>query len=272
MPVENLNGVDLYYEVHGDGPPLVLLHGSWSNAKRWEAIVAPLAQEFQVIRYDRRGHTRSERPEGGRTRSQDEDDLAAVIERFAGGSAHVVGNSFGGLTSLGLATRRPELLRGVTAHEPPAATSAAPGEPTRLAQEATDQVQVVLREIEAGESDGGARRFVEEIALGPGMWEMLPEEMRGDFIENAPAFAAEQADPHWLDLDLGALERYPGPLLITKGTVSPRWLQLVADSIVDAVPHASAATIEGSGHGPHLTHPEEYVKLVADFVHTGAVA
>ena len=272
MPTEKLNGVDLYYEIEGEGPPLVLVHGSWSNAKRWQLIVPLLKEAFQVIRYDRRGHTRSERPEGPRTRREDEDDLAAVIERFADGSSHVLGNSFGGLTSLGLATRRPELLRGVAVHEPPAASCAGSGEPARLTQEAVDDVQVVLREIEAGDVEGGARRFVEDIALGPGMWDILPEEMRGDFIENAPAFAAEQADPQWSDLDLAALERYPGPLLLTKGTMSPLWLRLVADSIVDVVPHAAGATIEGCGHGPHLTHPEEYSKLVVEFVHSGAVA
>jgi pimeloyl-ACP methyl ester carboxylesterase len=267
MPTEKLNGVDLYYEIEGEGPPLVLVHGSWSNAKRWEPLVAPLAQEFQVISYDRRSHSRSERPEGPRTRTEDEDDLAAVIERFAGGSAPVVGNSFGGLTALGLAARRPEVLGALTAHEPPAAALA-----PDAAGEAAGHIQAVVQEIQAGESESGARRFVENVALGPGGWEMLPEDIRGDFVENAPAFAAEQMDPHSAELDLEALAAYPGPMLVTKGTMSPPWFHAVVDRIVAAVPHARAATIEGAGHVPHLTHADEYAKLVSEFVHSGATA
>ena len=70
MTVARVNGVDLYYEVHGAGEPLVLVHGSWSDAATWRQVVPAMADSFRVLVYDRRGHSRSERPASSSTRSR----------------------------------------------------------------------------------------------------------------------------------------------------------------------------------------------------------
>jgi hypothetical protein len=80
-----------------------------------------------------------------------------------------------------------------------------------------------LDQLRAGDIAGGTRRFVEEVALGPGMWEQLPEEDRQTFINNAPTFLDEQQDAEWADLDLGDLSRYSSPALLIKGDQSPPW-------------------------------------------------
>jgi pimeloyl-ACP methyl ester carboxylesterase len=96
MPAIHVNGIDLYHEVEGDGPPLVVVvHGSWADHTNWQAVVRLLADSFRVVSYDRRGHSLSKRPLGPRTRCQDEDNLAALIESLDCGPAHVAGNSFG---------------------------------------------------------------------------------------------------------------------------------------------------------------------------------
>src|SRR5688572_2877332 len=128
MPRISVNDVELYYEVQGSGPPLVLVHGSWDRHEVWTQVAERLARRFRVISYDRRGHSRSERPAGARSRVEDEDDLAALIETLAGEPACVAANSFGGLISLTLAARRPELIRALTVHEPPAMSVAGGGE------------------------------------------------------------------------------------------------------------------------------------------------
>src|SRR5688500_5329435 len=80
MPTININNIDLHYEVQGEGPPVFLVHGSWADHTNWFMVAAGLADSFRVVTYDRRGHSRSERPTGPRTRRMDEDDLAALIE------------------------------------------------------------------------------------------------------------------------------------------------------------------------------------------------
>jgi pimeloyl-ACP methyl ester carboxylesterase len=59
MPTESLNGIKSFYERQGVGPPIVLVHGSWGDHHNWDAVVPGLAREYDVIRYDRRGHSQS---------------------------------------------------------------------------------------------------------------------------------------------------------------------------------------------------------------------
>jgi pimeloyl-ACP methyl ester carboxylesterase len=272
MPVENLNGIDLYYEIDGDGPPLVVVHGSWTDHTAWAMVGQQLQDSFRVIRYDRRGCSRSERPEGPRTRRDDEDDLAAVIERFADGRADVIASSFGGLVTLGLAARRPELLNRICVHEAPSAGLVKDEEGASVVAGALESVREVVEQIEAGDSEGGAFRFVEELALGPGGWQLLPEQIREAFVNNAPAVAAEQRDPAWDDLDIAAITEHGHPLLLTRGTTSPAWLLITQDALMTALPYADTAIIEGAGHSPHLTHPDDFAGLLRTFLRERAPA
>src|SRR5262245_58370806 len=102
MPIEVVNGIRLRYEVAGSGEPLVLVHGSWGDHHNWDAFAPLLTDRFEVVRYDRRGHSDSECPPGQGSVTDDVADLAALIERLGNGPAHVVGNSFGAAISLRL--------------------------------------------------------------------------------------------------------------------------------------------------------------------------
>lgn len=266
MPTAQINGIRVHYEVEGEGDPLVIVHGSWTDHTVWGAVAAKLAEHYRVIRYDRRGHSRSERPAGPRNRRMDEDDLAAVIEQLAEAPAHVTGSSYGALTTLGLAARRPELLRGACLHEAPAIAHAGGGETGRVAGEAAAGLASVVEQVAGGDVEGGTRRFIEELAMGPGAWDMLPGPVRAIFLNNAPAFAGEQADPHWSELDIDAIAANGHRILLSRGTVSPRYMQLLSDRLVQLLPNADGAIVDGAGHSPHITHPDAFADLVEEFL------
>lgn len=256
----------LYREVQGEGPLLVLVHGSWADHTNWIAAAALLAERFRVVSYDRRAHSLS----GGGgdavlARRRHEDDLAALIESVGGGDpAFVAGNSYGGAIALGLAARRPELVRGVTVHEPPLVGLLPDGGPlAELAAGFSATLDAVVGELDEGRVERGTRRFVEEIALGPGGWELLPERARAVCLANAGAFRAEMRDPDWASLDVGALGELPGRIVVTKGDAGPLFLSLLADRVASRVAGAELVPLPGAGHVPHLSHPEEYARLVA---------
>src|SRR5687768_12858169 len=201
-----IGGVELHVEPPiGEGEPLVIVHGGWTDHTAFDAVVEPLARSFRVIRYDRRGHSRSQYS-GPAPRRRDEDDLAELLELF--GPAHLLGTSYGASISLGLAIRRPDLVRSVLAHEPPLLGVVPDHDVEALLESVWDQ-------LAAGDVAGGARRFFEEAVLGPGAWEQLPEPLRRAAMGNAQTFIDLREDPGWATLDVSGLARVPRPILIT---------------------------------------------------------
>ena len=266
MPRRRVNDVELFYEVAGEGEPLVLVHGSWDDHTTWQGVVPALAESFRAVTYDRRGHSRSERPSGQGSRREDEDDLAALLEALDCAPAHVAGNSFGASIALGLAARRPELFRSVSAHEPPLMAMVADDPEIRpLMQGVQAEVRSVLEQLEGGDIPGGTRRFV-ELALGPGMWEQLPAEARQINMNNAPTFLDEQRDPEWASLGLTAQSGISRPVLLTQGDQSPRWFSMIIAKLDQAMERAEVRTIPGAGHVPHETHPGDYVAALTEFI------
>jgi pimeloyl-ACP methyl ester carboxylesterase len=266
MTFARVNGVRLYFEEHGRGEPMVLVHGSWGDHHNWDAVVPGLAASFRVVTYDRRGHSQSERPATQGRITEDAEDLAALIEHLGITPAHVVGNSGGGIVSLALATMHPELFRTLIVHEPPLFPLLA-GKPggTAVLDEVGRRIAAVVAKLEAGEDEAGARLFVETIAFGPGAWDQLPAETRKTFTFNAPTFLDEIREKDGLMLDLNALRRFSAPALLSVGTTSAPFFPAVVGEVATALPHAARHTFTGAGHVPHITHPAEYVETVSGF-------
>ncbi len=108
---ETVNGVRTWYEVRGEGEPLVLLHGGFSDSRDFEAAAARLEDRFQVFLVDRRGHGRTPDVPGPVSLDVLADDVIGFLEQVVGGSAHLAGYSAGGVVALGVAQWRPDLVR-----------------------------------------------------------------------------------------------------------------------------------------------------------------
>jgi pimeloyl-ACP methyl ester carboxylesterase len=156
MATARVNGIQLFYELHGAGAvPVVLVHGSWDSHHDWDLVVPPLAKVFRVLTYDRRGHSQSERPAGQGSVREDVADLAALLEHLDLAPAWVVGNSFGASIALRLASEHPELFRGLIAHEPPLFSLL--GSDPGLASMLTDvrsKIRAVVERIASGDHSG----------------------------------------------------------------------------------------------------------------------
>ena len=270
-----MNGVELYYETVGSGPQLVLTHGSWTDGSGWAPSVAALAGRYEVVTWDRRGHSRSESGAGPGSRAEDAADLAALIEHLGGGPVHVAGNSYGAIVTLTLVTTRPELVASAAVHEPPALAllegSSAPDIAAALAS--LDQaLGHVTGLIEAGDHRAAAEHFVDHVALGPGSWEQLPDQFRAILEANAPTFLDEARDPTSRSVDAAALAATTVPLLFTSGSESPSFFSAVIGELAVLVPAAQLATIAGAGHIPHTTHPDQWVATLLAFHDTIATS
>ena len=227
-----------------------------------------LAESFRVLAYDRRGHSASERPAGQGSVFEDADDLAGLIEELGLAPAHVAGNSYGAITTLRAAIRRPDVFRTLIVHEPPLFPLLAGTDLEPALAEVQRRIDAVVALLEAGDHDAGARLFVDTIAFGPGAWdEQLAPQMRETFLTNAPTWLDEMHDPDALLMDLDALEGFERPALLTSGTESAPFFGPVVDIVAEHLPQSERVTIEGADHVPHISVPERYVELVTTFAH-----
>ena len=113
MPYARVRNLRLYYELHGDGEPLVLLNGALDTiASDWARHLPAFAARYRVLAYDHRGHGLSDNP-AGRFAGYDElaEDLAALLEATGITRAHFCGFSDGAMTLLSFARRWPERVR-----------------------------------------------------------------------------------------------------------------------------------------------------------------
>jgi pimeloyl-ACP methyl ester carboxylesterase len=145
----NVNGCNLYYEIHGQGDPLVLIMGLRRNTEWWYRQIPELAQHFQVIAFDNRGAGRSDKPVMGYSIRLFADDTAGLMEALKIERAHILGISMGGYIAQELAVNYPakveKLVLGCTSCGGEKAVLMSPERRQRFTANAGLQPEEILR-------------------------------------------------------------------------------------------------------------------------------
>lgn len=248
MPRVNANGVDLYYEEHGEGTPILCIHGTSSSALVWGDAAREVAKRGRCIVYDRRGCFRSERPEPYETTDVTDhaDDAAALLDALSAAPAVVIGRSYGGEIALDLARRFPAKVRALALLEPAILTL----DPEAAAW--ADSLRQKVVQAGADDPSSVAKVFLTEV-VGDEVWESFPQEMKDMFIGNGPSILAELRAPV-LELRDDQLGEISQPTLIVSSEESPEVFRRVNGRLAAALPHAETTLVEG-GHLINPAHP-----------------
>jgi pimeloyl-ACP methyl ester carboxylesterase len=110
----HVNGVDLYYEVSGNGVPVVLISGLGGNAELWIRQAPALSESHSVVLFDNRGAGRSDAPEGPYTVKMMASDTAQLLDALDIAAAHIVGASMGGMIAQEVALQYPDKALSLT--------------------------------------------------------------------------------------------------------------------------------------------------------------
>ena len=121
MPFLNLGEIDVYYEVHGEGEPLILLHHGFGCTQIWSEIYPAFVQAgYRVILYDRRGYGRSGKGKdfwefhtSDRFRPESVEELRLLNEKLGIGPCHLIGQCEGGVVAIDFAAKYPEMVRSI---------------------------------------------------------------------------------------------------------------------------------------------------------------
>jgi esterase len=254
MPDIQLPAIRLYYEERGTGVPILCIHGTSSSAMAWKGSTDELERVGRVIVYDRRGCTRSERPEPYDVTSVSEhaDDAAALLQALSATPAIIVGRSYGGAIAIDLALRYPELVQALALLEPGDVNL------TPAMQDWADRLMERLQTAANESVDTVAEVLLRDV-LGDAGWEQLPDQLQQMFINNSPAILAE-ANGGVLDVDAGELAGINVPVLLVAASDSPDMFRQEVDAIAAAIPHSRKVLIGGG----HLVNPSE--PAVVEFV------
>lgn len=110
MPKVQANGIEIYYEVHGDGAPLVLISGLGYSLWQWHKMIPLLARHFKVIAFDNRGVGQSDKPAGAYTAQMLAADVAGLLDALGIEKASLMGHSMGGFVAQAFALAYPQRL------------------------------------------------------------------------------------------------------------------------------------------------------------------
>jgi pimeloyl-ACP methyl ester carboxylesterase len=252
----------LYYEVLGHGPTLLLISGGGGDAGLWGKVAPRLAQDFMVVTYDRRGYSRSPRPADWTATSVAEqaDDAAALLRRLDLAPAFVVGHSSGASIVCSLIARHPEVVRHAVSYEPPLLAVIPHGE----------QIVAGFRgRIDQAMAEGGPRRAMEMFmrtnagdsafehwrsTSEPAMQERIMDNASVFFQIELPAFATFVPD-------VAALRASGVPLTVVVGADNrDTWLGAASAWLVGETA-AQHRELPG-GHAGFDSHPDAFVTLV----------
>ncbi|QWF80433.1 alpha/beta fold hydrolase [Amycolatopsis sp. CA-230715] len=255
-------GAQLYYEVRGSGTPLLLIQGGISEAGATDQLAAELAEDHEVISYDRRGLSRSTASDDVPvTMALHADDAARLLAALTDRPAHVVGASIGALIGLHLAVDHPARVTTVIAHEPP--MSKVVHEDTRekeldtVAELATSDVRKAIRHMV---SLAGERPKPEEGARPAPMVGDVDKNLTWFFANDFPAVRAS-------DLDAGKLSAVPdlAAIKLTGGAeFSERWEYRCARQLARDLD--LAFTEIPGGHEAPSSHPSGVAAAVRNLL------
>lgn len=260
MPYAKVNNVNLYYEVHGEGDPVILICGLGSQMVSWATQVPIYSKHFKVVVFDNRGSGKSDKPEERYLTSDMADDTAALMEELGIESAHVVGKSMGGMIAQWLAINYPEKVQNLVMGCSSASRDEVGNEILRMGREIATKIgpkAVWLMSLYMGYN----REYIEQ-NLGTIKQAMDtvpddPEALKG-YIGQSYACEGHNA------LDL--LKTISSKTLVMLGEndliASPKRSTVLADQI----PNSELKVFSGVGHGFWRERQKEVDELVLDFL------
>ncbi len=258
MPYLAIAEAKVYYEVHGEGPAVVLAHGVGGNHAGWFQQVAVLARSYQVVTFDHRGFGNSTDPEG-HGRSAFVEDLRALLDHLQIGRAALVGQSMGGGTVAGFACRYPkrtaalvlaDTLQGIEETEGNRALMAQ----ARAANEPLSQLERVLGDEFRGREPTMSLLYSQIASFNA----TDRRSLRGSFTPQVSA-----AD----------LSRTQVPILFVVGEHDRLFPPAAVRALQREVAGSFQVEISGAGHSAYFERPIEFNDSVLSFLqavrHTG---
>ena len=257
MPYAPVNGIDLFYESHGDGPAIVFLHGRGGNHLAWWQQIPHFADRFRCIAIDHREFGLTKEVKNGPGRKAFADDLHQLLDHLKIDRACLVGQSMGGFTALSFAVREPDRVAGLVLADTSGGIVSA------------DILSEFRKNLPNLPADPAVR------ALSPAFIKNEPElaflyasfgRLSPTIRESLENLLTNEDGPSLVDLADWAV--YKVPALVIVGAEDILVPPVIAHMVTAHLPGARLETVQGAGHSVYFEKPEEFNALLDGFLAT----
>lgn len=248
------DGVRIFYEIHGQGPAILLTHGFSATSAMWRPQIAPLSRDHTLILWDMRGHGQSDYPDDGSAYTEEATvaDMAAILDATGGREAAIGGLSLGGYMSLAFHLAHPERVKALLI------VDTGPGYKNDEARAGWNAN--ALATAERLERDGLA-------ALQSASAERALAQHRDALgLARAARGMLTQRDARVIS----SLPEIRVPSLVIVGANDTPFLK-ASDYMAAKIPAAKLAVIPDAGHAANIDQPEAFNTTVLDFLQAHAV-
>lgn len=248
MPYIDRDGVNVYYEVHGEGPTVLLTHGFSATSFCWGPQLDALAEDHQVVVWDLRGHGRSDSPADPAAYSESLSlaDMAALLDAVGATQAIVGGHSLGGYLSLAFHVEHAERVAGLMLF------STGPGYRKPEGRESWNQLAVGR----AKHFEKHGLRSLDEHPLAHG-----DQHDGAHGLAHAARGILQQYDARVIN----SLPQISVPTLVLVGAHDKRFLA-ASDYMASRIPGAEKVLLEAAGHHANLDQPQAFTAAVRGFL------
>ncbi|GHO49475.1 alpha/beta fold hydrolase [Ktedonospora formicarum] len=262
-----VNGTRIAYEIAGTGEPLILAHAGLTDKSMWDEQFLAFAEHFRVVRYDLRGFGETPMVEGEYAH---EEDLCALLDDLGIERAHLVGCSMGACTMLDFALVYPSRVRSlsIVASTPNGFAFAQQDEASRVMQE--EHVAAIragdtkrAADVEADYWVAGPRRRPEEVA--PSIRERV-RTMNRIAMANKVAFFNRVSERELRPAAVDRLAELHVPTLVVFGDLDDGNILNGSEYMLKGTAGARKAVINGTAHFPNMERPDEFNRIVLDFL------
>jgi 3-oxoadipate enol-lactonase len=253
-----VNGGRIYYEVAGQGPAIVLIHGGFGDRRMWDPQFSLLARNYRVVRYDHRGFGNSSAPDSAYTAT---DDMVKLLDHLGIAKATVIGNSVGGGVALDFAIAHPQRVNKVVV-----VASGANGYPFKPEDWATMRTAFEVAE-ESGVDSAAALWLKDPMIAVASRSPRSAALVRQMVLDNKNIFRMQNWP--WGTLKPPAYERLGDvkvPVLLIVGDQDIAPVQRVAAATAAGVQNGKLIVMEGADHLPQLADPDAFNRHLTAFL------
>jgi pimeloyl-ACP methyl ester carboxylesterase len=243
------DGVEIYYEGHGEGPVILLSHGYSATSQMWKGQIEALTKRHKLVTWDMRGHGRSDYPEDPAAYSETATvaDMAAILDAVGAEKAIVGGLSLGGYMSLAFHLAHPERVRALLIID------TGPGYRNDAAREGWNANAHKTADRYAREGLGGLEAGTPEMRMS--------HHRSADGLVKAARGMLTQRDPSVLN----ALPTIRVPSMVLVGADDTPFLN-ASDYMAAKIPGAVKVVIPNAGHAANIDQPTAFNKAVVSFL------